>query len=314
MTAGNNGTPENGEDDPFGYLYRGEGEQAAPTERPGVPRTSYHQVSRVGERRGAPPQQSGYGYPQQPPPQYGQQPQAPYGQQPQQPYGQPSQQPYGQQPGQGRAPQQGGGRAADRAAGTPNHRGLMIGAIAVVVVVAVGIGIAFATDGNGSKKPSAGSSSPSVASSSPTPSASAATNPDAGLPKAFGATLTLGGKAAVAGTDQGAQGPNGSYVTMPNVGDSATWNATVPTAGTYRLYIGYDNPGQPATATLTVNGTAQSRPINLDNFTHSSDPAHAWTQTWQLVQVKQGANTLVISCAQGDQCAFDLDRVWLQTN
>lgn len=304
MTAGNNGTPENGEDDPFGYLYRGEGEQAAPAERPGVPRTSYHQVSRVGERRGAPPQQPGYGYPQQPP-QYGQQPQ----------------QPYGQQPGPGRAPQQGGpeqprgGRAADRAAaGAPNRRGLMIGAIAVVVVVAVGIGIAVSSGDHNPKQPAARPTGPSVAPSSAAPSTSAGTDPDAVLPKAFGATLTLGGKAAVAATDSGAQGPNGSYVTMPNVGDSATWNVTVPTAGTYRLYIGYDNPGQPASATLTVNGTAQSRPINLDNFTHSNDPAHAWTQTWQLVQVKQGANTIAISCAQGNQCAFDLDRVWLHTN
>jgi len=66
MTAGNDGTPEN--DDPFAYLYRSEGgEQQEPEAlQPGTPRTSHHQVTRVGERR--PPQQpatGGYGYPPQ---------------------------------------------------------------------------------------------------------------------------------------------------------------------------------------------------------------------------------------------------------
>src|SRR5882757_10107076 len=80
MTAGNDGTPEN--DDPFAYLYRSEGgEQQEPEAlQPGTPRTSHHQVTRVGERRS--PQQpatGGYGYPPQGQGQPGQQGPSGYG-------------------------------------------------------------------------------------------------------------------------------------------------------------------------------------------------------------------------------------------
>ncbi|AEW94815.1 MULTISPECIES: carbohydrate-binding protein [Streptomycetaceae] len=288
MTAGNNGTPEPENDDPFAYLYRGEN-GSAPADRPttGVPRTSYHQVSRVGERRPGHPQ-GGYGHPAQ-------QPQQPYGAQP------PPGQPQGRPQGHGGAPR-GSGR-----------RGLLYGAIGVVAVVAIAIGVVMATtssdDKNGKTDANGGTSAPPTTAQSQSPSA--ASTPPADLPKQNGASLTLNGGATVATTDKGAKGPNGSYVTMNKVGASATWTLTAPDAGQYKLNLGYGNAGAPATATLTVNGQAQSRPINLDNFTKQSDPAQAWTHTWSLVQLNKGANTVVISCQQGNQCAFDLDQLWL---
>src|SRR5882757_1264736 len=114
MTAGNDGTPEN--DDPFAYLYRSEGgEQQEPEAlQPGTPRTSHHQVTRVGERR--PPQQpatGGYGYPPQSQPGqggYGGGQQQQYGAAPTQQYGAPQGAPqYGQQPPSYDAPPPGGG-------------------------------------------------------------------------------------------------------------------------------------------------------------------------------------------------------------
>lgn len=316
MTAGSNGTPEHGDDDPFGYLYRGDGEQPAPAaERPGVPRTSYHQVTRVGERRQA-SQQGRYGYPQQQTQQqqqqtYGQQPQG-YGQQTQG-YGQQQTQPQPQQQPYGGQPSQRSGHGGAGGGGT-NRRGLMLGAIAVVVVVAVGIVIAVVTGDKDNNGQAGGAGSTASSGQSPASTGGPTANPAAKLPKQYAATLTLGGKAAVSQQDQGAQGPNGSYVSMPNVGDSATWNLTVPKAGSYALHLGYGNAGAPANATLVVNGASQNRPINLDNFTKSNDPTHAWTETYSYVDLKSGANVIEITCAQGNQCAFDLDRVWLKAH
>ncbi|GAA1900703.1 hypothetical protein [Streptantibioticus ferralitis] len=294
MTAGGNGTPEPENDDPFAYLYRGEGDEAATqADRRGVPRTSYHQVTRVGERRQA-PQQGGYGYP---PPQ-------------QQAYGQPQTQ---QQPPQYAPAEPSSHRAGGHGGGSrgTNRRGLMLAAIAVVVVVAIGIGIVALTGSDKKDTASGANSSPAPSTSqsqAPSPSASAK------LPEQFAATMTLGGKAAVGSKDPGATGPNGSYVTMSSVGDSATWTVNVSHAGAYSLYLGYGNAGAPATATLAVNGSVQSRPINLDNFTKQSDPAHAWTHTYAYIDLNKGANTVQISCGQGNQCAFDLDKVWLESH
>jgi hypothetical protein len=69
-TSGDSGTPEN--DDPFAYLYRQEGGGSATDEdvtaqqsqygQPGVPRTSYNQVTRVGQTNYGQRTQAGGGY------------------------------------------------------------------------------------------------------------------------------------------------------------------------------------------------------------------------------------------------------------
>ena len=99
-----------------------------------------------------------------------------------------------------------------------------------------------------------------------------------------------------------------------NVGASVTWNVSgIAKEGEYRLYVNYGVPGKDASATLTVNGTAQSRPLNLSNFAKAAegDYAKGWTNTWASVQLNKGTNTIKISCEQGDQCDVNLDQLYL---
>ncbi|MFE0627179.1 carbohydrate-binding protein [Streptomyces sp. NPDC058864] len=321
MTAGNNGAPEPGSDDPFAYLYRQDGEEPgqAAAAQPGVPRTSYNQVQRVGERRPQQPQQQpGYGYPQQQPG-YGQQPPA-YGQQPPA-YGQPQpqhaqatqQMPQG--PGGPAGPAGGPGRrAASPRPGGPNSKSLLIGAVAVVAAVAIGIGVAMA--GGDDDTPSAGSTPTATASSdggkddtSGEPSAPAS----AAMPGVVDAAdLKLAGGATVTTGVSGGKGAGGKYVAgMESVGASATWNFSVPEDGAYTLFVEYTVPGADGNATITVNGEKQQRPMSLKNFAQAKagDYEGGWTKTYSYIRLKQGENTVALSCEAGNQCNYYLDQV-----
>jgi len=334
MTAGNDGTPEN--DDPFAYLYRNEGgEQPDPAGgQPGVPRTSYHEVQRVGERR-VPPgrgQTGGYGYPQPAaaPPQQGQPGQTGgYGYPPQQGYGYDQgqgQQQYGGDPTQ-QYPQQpsydtpqpppGGGRRGAPAQGPdgPKRKGLMIAAVAVVVAVTIGIAFAM-TNGSGDKKqaddkPSGAATSTTAPSSQSTPSA-APTPFDS--QKVDVATLALAGGAAPSTEHPGAAAAGGTYVdSLSTQGASVTWTVTVPKADQYTYFISYGNAGPDATLTLGINGKPRSGPVNLKNYGSATDWAKAWGMTtYAWVDLKKGANTLSLTCAAGNQCGVNLDQVWLK--
>ncbi|MBL1095320.1 carbohydrate-binding protein [Streptomyces coffeae] len=323
MTAGNNGsdTPEN--DDPFAYLYRSEGEQSGQSAQPGartggygypgpaqpgVPRTSYNQVRAVGERTyggQAPGQQQGYG--QQG---YGQQ--GGYGRQNAH-YAAPETLPGGA-PRQQPAPAPSGGRGGGRG---PNNRGLLIGAIAVVAVVVVGIGIAMITNGDDSDKgDQAGPSNEPTAEQSEKPrqSSGPTAKPDVTLPTEDGAKMKLAGGAAVAGDIKGAKAAGGQYVAGLNTpGASASWSVDVKKGKTYRLYVGYGVPGEKQSMSLTINGKKQSRPVNMDNFAHGpkGDWEKGWTNSWSLVELNAGTNTITVSCEAGDQCNANLDQMWL---
>lgn len=319
MTAGNNGTPDPGSDDPFAYLYRQEGadpgQTAAtnPSAQPGVPRTSYNQVRAVGERRPAPPQQ-----------------QAPYGQQPQQApqpaYGYPPSQyatqqlPYDDQQGGHRGGGHGGGSGRGQGGG-PNSRGLLIGAIAVVAAVSIGIGVAMANGSDGdaatgstaSPSVSAGTSGGSDSSSDPSASSSASSSTNLSTP-VDASTLTLAGGAAVASDVPGADAAGGKYVAgMETVGASATWSFTSPQKGRYSLHVSYSVPGTDASSTITVNGSAESRSMNLKNYSKadSGDYEKGWTNSWSVINLDKGQNTVSISCGSSDKCTFYLDQVWL---
>ncbi|MFE3326722.1 CBM35 domain-containing protein [Streptomyces sp. NPDC059176] len=312
MTAGNNGASTPEDDDPFGYLYA-DGQQSGatppgqggygypgPAAQPGVPRTSYNQVRTVGQRT--------YGQPQAAQQQYGQVPH-------QQQYGQPNPQYAAPETYPGGAPTsqvptgQGGGRGHG-----PNTKGLLIGAIAVVAVVVVGIGAALVTSGDDEKdSPQAGqrSSAPAdQAKPSDEASKDAGDKPAAELPQQDAATLKLGPPAQLARDIKGAKGADGAYVTGFNsVGASVTWKAKVEQAGDYRLYVRYAIPAKDANATLTVNGKANSNPIGLKNFIHSSDPdmEKNWQTTWAPVSLQEGENEIKLSCEEGNQCDAILD-------
>ncbi|WP_405685725.1 carbohydrate-binding protein [Streptomyces sp. NBC_00057] len=311
MTAGNNGanTPE--DDDPFGYLYEdgqaagaqpprqgGYGYPGPAAPQPGVPRTSYNQVRTVGER------------------QYGQQ--VPH----QQPYGQPNAQYAAPEtyPGAPTAPvpQQGGrGRPGGPGKGGPNTKGLLIGAVAVVLVVLIGIGAALITgDDNKDKKKNEATSSAGPGSQveeSPKPKESASSETPVELPKQDAATLKLGGTAQLDNTTKGAKSANGQYINLNEVGRSATWSVEVPKAGPYTLFVTYGVPGKDAKTSLTVNAEAP-REIRMKNFAEApeGDLEKGWTTTFAWVNLTKGANTLMISCNEGDQCDANLDQLSLK--
>lgn len=327
MTAGNNGTgtpdgtgtPEN--DDPFAYLYRTEGgdggtqSTGAPTggygypgpAQPGVPRTSYNQVSRVGERR------------------YGQAQYAPQGQQAygQQTHGQSA---YGRQAnphyaapetlpgGQGRStppPGDFGGRGGGRG---PN-RGLLIGAIAVVAVVVVAIGVAIMTNtGGDSTKDDAGGSGTTAPAESVEPGGDKGDRPQTDLPNKDAAGLRLDSPAATASDVEGAKSSSGSYVGMNAPGAAATWKTKVEKAGQYRLYVRYGVPGKDANLTMSVNGKPDSRPLNMKNFANApeGDLEKGWANTWSIVSLDKGTNRIRLSCEAGNQCDVSLDMVALR--
>lgn len=310
MTAGNNGagTPE--DDDPFAHLYRSEGGEngaqgaagnGSAARRPGVPRASYNQVRAVGERQ--------YGQRQVPA-------QQPYGQQNQQPYGQqnahyaaPETLPGGDNARQGPPPGHGHGGAPRR-----NHKGLLIGAVAVVAVVCIGIGVAMLTNKNGDKKDEAGADPTPTAGESVKPSEKPSGKPSQGpLPKEAAASLSLSPEASTDKSVPGAKAADGAYVSLNKVGASATWSVDVPKSGDYTLLIDYGVPGKDAKTTLGVNG-GKSDKINMSNFAHASEGAwdKGWTTTFRWITLNKGTNTIKISCEQGDQCEVNLDRVFLK--
>ncbi|MER5827242.1 CBM35 domain-containing protein [Streptomyces mirabilis] len=323
MTPGNNGASTPEDDDPFGYLYAdGQANGATPPSGGGgygYP-GSVNRVRAVGERQYG-QQQPGYGQ-QAPTAQYGQQaaPTAPYGQVPQQgAYGQPNAHYSAPEtvPGgapTGRQPSGGGGRGRG-----PNTKGLLIGAIAVVAAVVIGIGVAMMNgNANDKSKDTAGGGSTPSASESASPSASASQSAPAGaLPKIDAKALNLTGGTATASDVKGAKADGGVYVTNFNqVGAAVTWNVSgIPADGKYTLYVNYGVPGKDAKATLTINGTAQDRLLNMGNFAHAAegDYEKGWTNTWGDITLNKGTNTIKISCEQGNQCDVNFDQLRLET-
>lgn len=259
----------------------------------------------VGERQ--------YGQQQ---PSYGQQPAAP---QQQGAYGQANTAAYQTPDNHGGAP--GGRRSAPPAGGRrgPNTKGLLIGAIAVVAAVVIGISIAMINGNSDDDKSGneAGTTPTQSQSTAPTTSSSATAAPGE-LPKIDAAdkSVQLSGGAATASDVKGAEAAGGTYVGGLNaVGASVTWTVNdLPKGGKYTLNVGYGVPGKDANMTLTVNGTSLGRPLNMSNFARAAegDREHGWTHTWSNIQLKQGSNTISISCAQGNQCDADLDTLWLE--
>ncbi|MFD8790676.1 CBM35 domain-containing protein [Streptomyces vinaceus] len=329
----NSGANKPEDDDPFGYLYA-DGQAAGatppasgggygypgptvggqPGAQPGVPRTSYNQVRTVGERTYG--GQRGAQVPPQPQPGYQAQYQSPEALQAGG---------YGVPPQQGQAtstiPAPGGHGGHGGGGGGSSRKGMLIAAVAVVAAVAIGIGAAVAFGDKDDDKKDKGNAAGGQQSAQPQNSSSAGPSPsqssEAPLPKAdaSGAGMSLTGGAHLEGTVPGAKSAGGQYVGGLNAaGAAATWTVDVAKAGQYKLKMVYGVPGKDASTTLTVNGEAQSRPINMKNFS-GAKPGEwdkGWTNTWSLVTLKQGTNTVKISCEAGNQCEVNLDQLWLE--
>ncbi|MFI2714875.1 CBM35 domain-containing protein [Streptomyces collinus] len=305
MTPGNNGASTPEDDDPFGYLYAD------------------------GQANGAQPPSGGYGYPNSVnrvravgTRQYGQQPQnaqtAPYGQVPQQQgshsqpnahYAAPETLPGGAQTAH-HASSGGGGRGGRG----PNTKGLLIGAIAVVAAVVIGIGVAM-LGGDKDKDDASdkvGTSPTQSEESKPSPSASKAGAAKQDLPKTDAKALRLSPGMTTASEFKGAKADGGVYVTGFNqVGAKVTWTVDgIEKAGSYQLNVDYGVPGTDANATVVVNGKAQTRPLDMQNFgkTPKGDWEQGWKNTWALVNLNKGTNTIELACNEGNKCDAVFDR------
>ncbi|MFB7665099.1 CBM35 domain-containing protein [Kitasatospora sp. NPDC056138] len=292
-TDGSNGAPESAaKDDPFAYLYRpAEGESAPDTTPvPGQPRTSYARPMEVGRA------------------QYGQQPRPPYGQQ------QPSVSPTVQVPQQpNRYAEHSRPQPGEERSSGGRGKAAVIGVVAVIAAVAIGGGIALsggdagksdngAKPANSHSAPASQGASPSAAGSSAAPSVA----PPSKDPIADASKLQLQG-AAVSSTIKNAVSKDGSYVTLTGgPGSSLAWTIAVPTAGQYRFWVHYNNPGADIPATVLVNGTESATgPVMLKNYTHSSDPDQAWTRGAIWPQLPAGTVTLTVSVPAGSSVAID---------
>ncbi|WP_344334066.1 hypothetical protein [Kitasatospora putterlickiae] len=321
-TAGSSGAPQGPEDgapqddDPFGYLYRpadgGSGQPAEPQQ--GVPRTSYSRPMEVGRAQyGQPPR------PQQPYP-----PQPGYPQpQPQQPY--PPQGDFGSAPTQQTRyaehsrPQPGEERPPGRGRG----KGAVIGAVAVVAAIAIGAGIALSTGDPDKDKDEEAKGGTTAASAPATPggatgsadptSAAASATPSATASGGLGpvdAGQLQGQNAPSANTVKGTKSADGSYLTL-NPGGTVTWAGDLPTAGTYKFTVHYNNPGADVRATMAVNGKDWPGGANLKNYSPGKDPAASWFNTYITPPMQAGANTIVISLPPGSGTIL-IDQVVLE--
>lgn len=134
------------------------------------------------------------------------------------------------------------------------------------------------------------------------------------MPEQDAATLTLGGTASLDNSVKGAKSANGQYISLNEVGRSATWTVEVPESGPYTLYVTYGVPGRDAKTSLTVNDQ-DPRSINMKNFAHAAegDLEKGWTNTYAYVQLEKGSNKLMLSCNEGDSCDANLDQLSLKS-
>ncbi|MFE1453868.1 carbohydrate-binding protein [Streptomyces sp. NPDC058735] len=311
MTPGNNGASTPEDDDPFGYLYAdGQANGAQPPSGGGYGYpNSVNRVRAVGTRQYGQPQQAQTASYGQAPPQQGA-----YGQ-PNAHYAAPETLPGGAPATQ--TAMASGGRGGRGGRG-PNTKGLLIGAIAVVAAVVIGIGVAMVggDDDKGDSDDQAGTSPTQSQSSEPTPSTTKAGDGEVELPAIDAKALRLSPGVTTASDVQGAKADGGVYVTGFNqVGAKVTWTVDgIKEAGRYRFYTRYSVPGVDANATLIVNGEAESRPLNMENFggTPKGDYEKGWKETWSNVNLTKGTNTIELACNEGNQCDALLDQMWLQ--
>ncbi|MFF8426289.1 CBM35 domain-containing protein [Streptomyces sp. NPDC016566] len=297
MTPGENGpsTPE--DDDPFGYLYAdGQARGAQPPSGGyGYP-NSVSRVRSVGERT--------YG---------GQQPQPGVPQQ-QGTYGQPNAHYQAPETLPGGAPTSRMSAPAPARSG-PNTKGLLIGAIAVVAAVVIGISIAMLNGNSDDNKSSSQVGTAPTQSQTGKPSPSGTSSAASGSTESDASALQPAGGATKASEVKGARSSDGSYMTGLNQpGASVTWNVNVPSDGPYTLFVYYSTSDGDQSMSVTVNGTPFGRKLDLLNYRHAKggDFANGWARTYVWPTLKQGSNTLSISCGAGDKCNALIGKVKLK--
>lgn len=300
-TAGN--APDDG-DDPFAYLYRPEGGQSGPVPR----QPSYHQVRPVGERTYG----GGYGGG------HGGGSAGPRGQQgyrrPDARYTAPENQP-------GAGPYGGGPDRGDPGGPEPRRNGLLIGAIAVVAAVVLGVGAALLSSGGGADPADDGGTastsqygengSRSDQQQDETP-ADDEEQPN-GLPAADLSQLQLAGGAVLDSSVEGARSDGGEYVTGLSPQGQITWTFDFEgDPGQYRMYVGYSVEHGNHKLGFLVNGQPRDDRVELKDYGKSGAFATNWTETWNLIDVREGSNTVQFTC--DGSCDALIDQIRLADN
>ncbi|GGR06365.1 hypothetical protein [Kitasatospora griseola] len=304
-TAGSNGGAPDGadEDDPFAYLYRpAEGEQPAP-ERP---RTGYSRPMEVGRatygERPVHPQAPPPGGPGHPPAAPGQETTA-----------LPQQSRYAERS----RPRPGEDRPAGRG------KAAVIGAVAVVAAIAIGAGVALSTgdpDGGKNNQAATNTHSPTApagpGSAAPSSAAPSPSTLSGGTDIADAAGLKLGGGSVAASQVPGAKGAGGKYVDgLGTVGASVSWDVDMPAAGSFQIWLRFNNSGPNATATVSVDGKPTYTPIKLNNYSPGLAPESSWYSSWVSGTVAQpGHHTISVACQADNQCGFLLDQIAVTPN
>ncbi|GAA1896692.1 CBM35 domain-containing protein [Streptomyces sodiiphilus] len=310
MSAGNHGMgghpPEN--DDPFGYLYRPDGQQAGGAPQ-APPQPTYNQVRPVGERTYGGQQghgTNGYGYP---------------GPQGSPHYAAPETQPGGAGYG-GRS-----GRGAHGDDPGPRRNGLLIGAIAVVAAVVIGVGAAILFSGDdedgdragGDATPTAGSDAKGGDEGEDDTDESDEEEPEEEpeeLPSVEVTALELSNGARLDSSIDGARSADGSYVTDMNLpGATLSWTFDFQgEPGDYRLYVGYSLPKGNQALSFAVNTQIRDDKLTMDDYAEADDWAKNWVRTYRIINLDQGQNTIHIGCDQGDKCDVIIDQIWIAEN
>ncbi|RKN09705.1 hypothetical protein [Streptomyces radicis] len=304
--TGGRGTPDEGGDDPFAYLYRPEGGEPQP-QQPRQP--SYHQVRPVGERtfggQQGHRQQAGGSYATQASPSAYQQPQQ---HRPDAYYAAPETQVGG--------PPDGGRPDRRRVDPEPRRNGLLIGAIAVVLAVVLGVGAAILFSGgedgdaagDGSTSEPTGGSGDDEGGDEPSDEPSDEEAEPEGLPAAAVTELELAGGIGFQADVEGARSDDGAYVRVQNQQNSTiTWTFDFQgEPGQYRLTTYYAAVADDQTMSFSINGTPREDPVNLRDWNGDiSEWENSWFDTYNLVDLAEGENTVQLTCTA--QCDVLID-------
>ncbi|MBL1067573.1 carbohydrate-binding protein [Streptomyces sp. 7-21] len=290
MTAGNNGgaMPPDNDDDPFGYLYRPDGQSSGQAASPSRGPASYHNVRPVGERTFGGQQ----GYRPQPDARYA----APEAQ-----VGAPAPAPAGPR------------RAAPE---PPRRNGLLIGAIAVVLAVVAGVGAAILFSSGGEEETAGGDPTPAPTATEDEENAEGSEGDDdenepeepEALPTAGPADVELSGGAAIESELPGASTEDGSYIAILGRQDATiTWTFELPEGGSYELFTEYATVSDGQTMSFSVNGTPRDDAIDTRDYGGTGDWESSWYDTYNYVDLTEGTNTIQLTC--GDSCDIAIQRL-----
>ncbi len=192
------------------------------------------------------------------------------------------------------------------------------------MAVVLGIGAAILFSGGEDESPEAGGDATPTGSEDgngggedePTEEPTDEETEPGGLPVAELADVQLSNGAALASDIPGARSADGQYISIQGKPDSAvTWTFDFTgEPGTYRLYTGYSTITDGQSMAFSVNGTQRNDPVDMKDWATASDEWDtSWVSTYNLVELREGQNTVQMTCSGScdviiDQLSITEDR------